>query len=69
MKGIDVATTRLKELFGWSDDHAEYRLTWEEAMERPLIYHVDLEQGGEIRIKINHEATDGPFDFGGWVFN
>lgn len=29
-------------------------MSWEKAMERPLLYGIELDVGGDIEIKINH---------------
>ena len=34
-------------------------MSWEEAMSEPLYYNLDLEVGGELEIKINHDETPG----------
>lgn len=42
-------------------------MSWEEAMSEPLYYNVDLEIGGELEIKINHDK--GPSFQGQKVFH
>lgn len=33
-------------------------MEWNEAMKKPLLVPIELEMGGEIEIKINHESHD-----------
>lgn len=44
----------LRNYFGEVPDEAE-PMEWEEAMERPLLVPIELDVGGEIEIKINHD--------------
>lgn len=50
----------LKKTFGFVPPEAEEDspMEWDEAMEKPLIIPIILEQGGEIEIKINHEKRE-----------
>lgn len=50
----------LKKAFGFVPPEAKEDgpMEWDEAMEKPLIIPIKLEQGGEIEIKINHENHD-----------
>lgn len=50
----------LKQSFGFVPPEAKEDgpMEWNEAMKKPLLVPIELEMGGEIEIKINHESHD-----------
>lgn len=52
---------KIRQFFGKGEEYDRIKergpMPWETAMERPLIVPIELDSGGEMEIRINHEGN------------